>query len=394
MRKHLQLKDDEGVPASLLFIMACMAAVSVANIYYCQPLLSLMGNDLGIDEWRASLIAMITQVGYACGLFFIIPSGDKFDRKKIVSYSFSILTIALLCIIALSNNFHAVMAASFTVGACSVMPQIFIPIAAQYSRPEKKGANVGLIVSGLLTGILASRVISGLVGEWLGWRSMYVIAAIVMSLCTLIVWRIMPYTENNYTGSYKRLMHSLFALIREYKLLRICALRAAFAFGSFLALWASLTFKMEQAPFYAGSDVVGLLGLCGVAGAMSASVIGRLVSRIGVHNFNLLGAALMLSAWIIAYLWGNTYTAIIITILILDIGMQCIQLSNQTVVFSLNPKASNRINTIFMTNYFIGGSLGTFLSGSAWSMAGWSGVTIVGIGLAFCSLCITLFSKQ
>ena len=393
MRKHLQLKDDEGVPASLLFIMAYMAAVSVANIYYCQPLLSLMGNDLGIDEWRASLIAMITQVGYACGLFFIIPSGDKFDRKKIVSYSFSILTIALLCI-ALSNNFHAVMAASFAVGACSVMPQIFIPIAAQYSRPEKKGANVGLIVSGLLTGILASRVISGLVGEWLGWRSMYVIAAIVMSLCTLIVWRIMPYTENNYTGSYKRLMHSLFALIREYKLLRICALRAAFAFGSFLALWASLTFKMEQAPFYAGSDVVGLLGLCGVAGAMSASVVGRLVSCIGVHNFNLLGAALMLSAWIIAYLWGNTYTAIIITILILDIGMQCIQLSNQTVVFSLNPKASNRINTIFMTNYFIGGSLGTFLSGSAWSMAGWSGVTIVGIGLAFCSLCITLFSKQ
>ena len=393
MRKHLQLKDDEGVATSLLFIMACMAAVSVANIYYCQPLLSLMGNDLGIDEWRASLIAMITQVGYACGLFFIIPSGDKFDRKKIVSYSFSILTIALLCI-ALSNNFHAVMAASFTVGACSVMPQIFIPIAAQYSRPEKKGANVGLIVSGLLTGILASRVISGLVGEWLGWRSMYVIAAIVMSLCTLIVWRIMPYTENNYTGSYKRLMHSLFALIREYKLLRICALRAAFAFGSFLALWASLTFKMEQAPFYAGSDVVGLLGLCGVAGAMSASVVGRLVSRIGVRNFNLLGAALMLSAWIIAYLWGNTYTAIIITILILDIGMQCIQLSNQTVVFSLNPKASNRINTIFMTNYFIGGSLGTFLSGSAWSMAGWSGVTIAGIGLAFCSLCITLFSKQ
>ena len=393
MRKHLQLKDDEGVPASLLFIMACMAAVSVANIYYCQPLLSLMGNDLGIDEWRASLIAMITQVGYACGLFFIIPSGDKFDRKKIVSYSFSILTIALLCI-ALSNNFHAVMAASFAVGVCSVMPQIFIPIAAQYSRPEKKGANVGLIVSGLLTGILASRVISGLVGEWLGWRSMYVIAAIVMSLCTLIVWRIMPYTENNYTGSYKRLMHSLFALIREYKLLRICALRAAFAFGSFLALWASLTFKMEQAPFYAGSDVVGLLGLCGVAGAMSASVVGRLVSRIGVHNFNLLGAALMLSAWIIAYLWGNTYTAIIITILILDIGMQCIQLSNQTVVFSINPKASNRINTIFKTNYFIGGSLGTFISGSAWSMAGWRGVTIVGIGLAFCSLCITLFSKQ
>lgn len=150
---------------------------------------------------------------------------------------------------------------------------------------------------------------------------------------------------------------------------------------------------MEQAPFYAGSDVVGLLGLCGVAGAMAASVVGCLVSRIGVRNFNLLGAALMLSAWVIAYLWGNTYTAVIVTILILDIGMQCIQLSNQTVVFSLNPKASNRINTIFMTNYFIGGSLGTFLSGSAWSLGRLERSNNRGYRFSFLLAMLTLFFK-
>lgn len=393
MKQPLQLRDNEGISASLLFTMACMAAISVANIYYCQPLLSLMGNDLGIDEWRASLIAMVTQVGYACGLFFVIPSGDMFDRKKIVAYSFALLAASLLCI-ALSRNYLPVMAASFAVGVCSVMPQIFIPIAAQYSQPEKKGANVGLIVSGLLIGILASRVISGLVGEWLGWRAMYVIAAVVMTTCTFVVWHIMPTTERNYNGTYRRLMNSLFALIREHRLLRICALRAALGFGSFLALWASLTFRMEQAPFYAGSDIVGLLGLCGVAGATTASVVGRLVGRFGVHRFNLLGTVLMLAAWSIAYLWGNTYAAIIATILILDIGMQCIQLSNQTVIFALNPKASNRINTIFMTAYFIGGSLGTFLSGTAWSLWGWGGVAGVGALMALLSLSITVYTRK
>ena len=178
-------------------------------------------------------------------------------------------------------------------------------------------------------------------------------------------------------------MNSLFALVREHRLLRICALRAALAFGSFLTLWASLTFRMEQAPFYAGSDIVGLLGLCGVAGALTASLVGRLVTRFGVHRFNLLGAVLMLSAW-----------AIIATILILDIGMQCIQLSNQTVIFSLNPKASNRINTIFMTAYFIGGSLGTLLSGTAWSLWGWGGVSAVGGIMALLSLGITVYTKE
>lgn len=393
MKQQLRLHDNAGIPSALLFSMAAMAAISVANIYYCQPLLALMGNDLGVGEWRASLIAMITQAGYACGLFFVIPSGDMFDRRKIVAYSFTLLAVALLCI-ALSGNFHAVMAASFAVGVGSVMPQIFIPIAAQYSRPEEKGAHVGLIVSGLLTGILASRVVSGLVGEWLGWRSMYVIAAAVMLVCTLVVWRIMPCTESNYRGSYRRLMGSLLSILRDYPLLRICALRAALAFGSFLALWASLTFHMAQAPFFAGSDTVGLLGLCGVAGAMTASVVGRFVGRFGVRNFNLAGAALMLAAWAVAYFAGDTYAAIIAAILLLDIGMQCIQLSNQTVIFALNPKASNRINTIFMTLYFIGGSLGTFLSGTAWSRAGWGGVAATGAMLALCSLVITLTAKR
>lgn len=391
--KTYTLKDNGGIPSPLLFTLAGMAGISVANIYYCQPLLAVMGKELGVNELSSSLIAMTTQVGYACGLFFVIPSGDMLDRKKIVAVCFGILTAALYAI-SLLHSFPLVLAASFLVGVCSVMPQIFIPIAAQYSLPEKKGQSVGMIVSGLLTGILASRVVSGLVGDWLGWRAMYVIAAAVMAACTLLILRIMPQTENNYRGTYAGLMKSLLGIIRRYSVLRRCSVRSGFAFGSFLALWASLTFRMEQAPFYAGSDVVGLLGLCGVAGALMASVVGRYVSRVGVKRFNITGCVLMLLAWGLVYVLDDYYASIIAAIILIDIGMQCIQLSNQTTIFSLDAKASSRVNTVFMTTYFIGGSLGTFLSGMAWSMAGWAGVTAAGAALTLCSLCITLTGKD
>lgn len=151
---------------------------------------------------------------------------------------------------------------------------------------------------------------------------------------------------------------------------------------------------MEQAPFYAGSHVTGMLGLCGVAGAMTASFVGRYVRKVGVKRFNYIGCGLILLAWASLYFLGNTYAGIISGILLFDIGMQCIQLSNQTTIFSLNPKASNRINTIFMTTYFAGGSLGTFLAGSFWSLYGWNGVVGAGVLLIGCSLVINLFFKK
>lgn len=188
-------------------------------------------------------------------------------------------------------------------------------------------------------------------------------------------------------------MKSIFSLIREFPQLRVYAGRAGLAFGSFLSLWACLAFRMAQEPFRAGSDVVGLLGLCGVAGALSASFVGRYVKRLGVKRFNYLGCALMLSAWLLVFAAQDYYAGIVAGIIIIDIGMQCIQLSNQTSIFEVSPKAANRVNTIFMTTYFVGGSLGTFLAGTAWSFGQWPGVVCVGILLSLASLCVTAFTK-
>ena len=259
-----------------------------------------------------------------------------------------------------------------------MIPQIFVPIASQFSRPENKGRNVGIVISGLLTGILASRVVSGFVGEVLGWREMYFIAAGMMLLCAIAVLKILPDIQPTFRGKYGDLMKSLFSLIKDYPSLRIYSIRAGIAFGSFLAMWSCLAFKMGQAPFYADSDVIGILGLCGIAGASTASLVGKYVKKVGIRNFNFIGCGLILLAWASLYFCGNTYAGIIAGVLLIDIGMQCIQLSNQTNIFDICPSASNRVNTIFMTTYFTGGSLGTFLAGSCWQTWGWAGVAGIG----------------
>lgn len=358
----LQLKEGAGFPNSLLYMLAVIAGVSVANLYYNQPLLDMIRQELGVSTLAANHIALFAQCGYALGLLFLIPLADLYSRRSILLIDFSLLILALL-LTAAASQIRTIHLCSFVIGVCSVVPQFFIPLAAQYSRPERKNRNVGIVLSGLLTGILASRVVSGAVGEWLGWREMYLIASGLMLLSGVAVFRILPDAKPNFTGSYGALMRSLFTLLGEYPLLRVHSVRAALAFGSFMCFWASLAFKMAQPPFHAGSDVVGLLGLCGVAGALTATFSGKYIERVGIFRFNCLGALLQLAAWTLFFTGADRYLPIILGILLIDIGMQCIQLSNQATLFGLCPSASNRINTIFMCCYFIGGSFGTLLSG-------------------------------
>lgn len=387
-----KLIENQGIPGYLLLILAIISGLAVANLYYNQPLLNDICRDLKVSEFTANLIPMVTQIGYALGLLFIIPLGDLYSRRRIIVINFSLLSISMLSI-ALSESIWFVLASSLVTGICSVMPQIFIPIASQFSRPEDKSKNVGILVSGLLTGILGSRVISGIVGEYWGWRTMYYLAAVIMFVCIFIVLRVIPDMSVNYKGTYKDLMHSLFTIFRQCPDIRLSSLRAGLCFGSFLALWACLAFKLSGAPLYAGNNVIGLLGLCGVAGALTASIVGRYVRILGVKRLNYIGCMIIMFSWAIMYIFQDTYLGFITGIMLIDIGMQCIQLSNQTYVLTSVPNAANRVNTIFMTTYFVGGALGTFLAGLFWQEMQWDGVVIVGVSLTFFSLLITRFAK-
>ena len=388
-----QLKENKGIERSLLLTMAVIAGLTVANCYYNQPLLEMIRHDMGVSQHKANLITVVTQIGYALGLCFLIPMGDLYSRRRIIVINMSIAAV-MAVFIAFSQRVWIVWGASLLLGACSVIPQFFIPIAGQYSEKKNKGRNMGIVLSGLLTGILASRVVSGYVGEWLGWREMFIIAALIMIVCLILTLKIMPQIDSNYVGTYRGLMKSVFHIVASNARIRLYAIRAAFSFGSMMAIWSCLAFRLAQAPFFSGSEMVGTLGMCGIAGALAASGLGKLVNQWGIRKLSLYGACLQLVAWTTAYLFGDTYMGLIVAIIMVDIGLQCLQLSNQSGCIQEMPEASNRANTIFMTTYFIGGSFGTYCAGLAWTHEGWMGVCAVGAVLAAISLSITICSTK
>lgn len=377
----------------MMWMMAVMAGVSVANLYYCQPLLNMIRHDIQLSEFQVNLMPVCTQVGYALGLLTIIPMGDLYNRRKTMMVCALILTTSLLCI-STASNIYILLVASFVTGFFSVIPQMFMPFALLYSRPEEKENKVGMILSGLLTGILGSRVASGYIGHLLGWRSVYIIAAVVLVAMAGLVYSNFPDVKPTYKGRYIQLLKSIRTLAVKYPRSLLYSVRSGFAFGSFLGLWGCLAFRMKEAPFFVGSDVVGLLGICGIAGALTASNVGKYIPRFGIERINALGLMLQLLAWGILGLFHNSYAGIILSIVIIDIGMQCIQLCNQSATMKLCPEASSRMNTIYMVTYFIGGSLGTFFAGTFWSLYGWMGTVASGIlMLVFSVLSIFVIRK-
>ena len=389
----IHLEKDHGIPRSVLFMMSVVSGLTVSNLYYNQPLLEDIRRDVVATEMEANLITFVTQIGYAMGLLFVVPLADMWSRRRIVSVSM-IVAIAMSIIMATGGNIYFLWAASLVLGISSVVPQIFVPMARLYSLPQNKARNMGYVLSGLLSGVLGARVLSGYVGDWLGWRTMYAVAAVIMLVCLMTTLRMLPQMKPTYKGTFRGLMHSIVTIYRQQSLIRLYSIRAAFAFGSMMSVWSCMAFHLAEKPFCAGSDAVGMLGLCGVAGAMTASGIGRYIPRLGIMRISLVGSLLQLLAWGVAYSCGYTYVGLIVTIILVDIGAQCHQLSNQSGCLAQVPEATNRANTIFMFNLFVGGSIGTLLAGLSWQALGWPGVCLSGIALALVSFGITCACRK
>ena len=273
-----QLEPNGGIPRHILLMMAVLAGFTVANLYYNQALLELICQGIGITQAEANLITVITQVGYALGLLFIVPLADMVPVRRITALAMSVAAASAL-LIAYANNVWLIWGASLTLGLCSIMPQLYIPMATLYSRPENKSRNMGYVASGLLTGILSARVISGYVGEWLGWRAMFIIVAVFMLIGLVVTLMMMPQMRPLFHGTYRQLMRSVGSIFVSHPRIRLYSLRPALGFGSVLSVWSCLAFHLAEPPFLAGSDMVGILGLCGVVGAVAASGVGKYVPK-------------------------------------------------------------------------------------------------------------------
>lgn len=374
--------------------MAVISGLVVANNYYNQPLLALIADDLDISESAVSKISVLTQIGYALGLLFIVPLGDKVYRKKLILIDL-VFVCASLIWMTFGQQIWMLYGASLWIGASSVIPQLFVPIAAELSSDKEKSANIGLVMSGLLIGILLSRSISGVVGELWGWRAMFGIAAGLMVLVWCMVYWKLPELKPNFKGSYKNLMKSVLHLASTQPVLQLAAFRGAMAFGSMSALFTTLVFHMEGPPFHAGSSIVGSFGLAGAVGALTAAHVGKLQQGIGLNRVVLYSLLVLTGSWAFTYFAGETYWGLILGVILIDLGVQASHIMNQTSYFSLKTPAVNRLNTVYMVAYFIGGSLGTWLASLAWKFAGWEGVCGVGAGFGLLGiLAHILFVKR
>jgi len=366
-----------GLSRSTLWLMTIATGLVVANNYYNQPLLALIAKDLSIDEATVSNSAMLTQIGYACGLLLIVPLGDMFKRKKMILIDFMFIILSLAGM-ALSTSIVSVLLFSFLIGFTSVIPQVFVPMAAELARNDKQASAIGMVMSGLLLGILLSRVISGFIGSYFGWREMYWIATLLMILTAAAIAARLPEVLPNFSGTYKQLMLSVWRFARTQPVLQLAAFRGAMGFGAFSAFFTTLVFHIEGPPFYDGPATAGAFGLVGACGALAAAFVNRITGYISKAKIIFYAILMMLLSWLLFGLFGHYYAGLIVGVILIDLGLQSMHILNQSDFYALNLGANNRLNTVYMVSYFIGGSTGTFFAAQAWQHFQWPGVVAVG----------------
>ncbi|RZJ52855.1 MAG: MFS transporter [Flavobacterium sp.] len=359
---------------NVLFMAVCTGLI-VANLYYCQPLIVLIANEFKIPEANAGTITYLTQAGYAIGLFFMVPLGDKIERKKQILMTTFASVIALI-IAATAQSFFILQIASLLLGITSIVPQLILPLAASLTAPEQRGKVVGTIMSGLLVGILLSRTLSGFIGQLFGWRSMFWIAAVICLLIFFAIQRKFPVNKPQFQGSYGQLIQSLFGLIKTQPVLREATLINVFCFAQFGAFWTTMVLLLSGEPFGFNSATIGLFGIVGASGALAAPLVGKMGDKGNPRVAVGYGCLLMLISFITFYFSIESFIGIAIGIVFLDVGIQGVHISNQTRVYSLLPEARNRLNTVFMSLSFLGTAAGSAYGLFLWKLGGWHAVAI------------------
>jgi predicted MFS family arabinose efflux permease len=366
-------RPREELPRSLAFLLAAAAGLTVANLYYNQPLLGLIQRSFGATPRTVGLVSTATQLGYGLAMLLLVPLGDRYERRGLIVGMTAASALALVGVV-LAPSLAALLAMSLVLGVTSMVPQYVVPFAAGLAGEHNRGRAVGTVMSGVLVGILASRTLAGFVGAAWGWRTMYAIASGVMVLLAVLLRATLPAQRPETTMPLPALYRSLVALVGEFATLRRHALLGALTFAAFSAFWTTLTFHLATLPGRYGSETAGLFGLVGVAGALAAPLFGRYADRATPLAVNGLAITVLMLGYAAFALGGGSLLGLATGVVLLDMGAQANHISNQTRIFNLDPRRRSRLNTIYMSAYFGGGALGSTLGIAVYGRWGWPGV--------------------
>jgi predicted MFS family arabinose efflux permease len=361
--------------------MAVAVGIIVANLYYLQPLLHQISRDFHVGSARTSLLMTLVQVGYALGLAFVVPLGDIWPRRRLVVTIFGVAAV-MMAIAAMLTSFTLLAIVTLFIGLASVGGQVMVPLAADLAEPAERGRVIARVMTGLLMGILLSRTASGLVAQVAGWRTVYWAAAAMLAVMALILFKALPDEAPRDHVPYRKLVASVFSLFVTQKILRRRAYFGFLIFACNSALWTTLSFLLSGSPFHYSNAVIGLFGLFGVAGVLAANSAGHLADRQRIRLSTILAASLLLGSFFILALGRDSVVILALGIMVLDAGMQGMQITNQSVIYGLLPEGRSRINSAYMVSAFAGASVGSFLAGQFYAHDGWLGDCWLGVVLS------------
>ena len=369
-------------------IMALATGAVVANIYYAQPIAETLATQFHASTGAVGLLITLLQLGYAVGLATLVPLGDLVERRRLLIVLLTACSAGLV-VMAAAPNLAVIASAAVLVGLTSVAVQVIVPFAAHLAAQGRQGKVVGTVMSGLLIGILVSRTVSGLLAGAVGWRWVFGMAAVVTLVMAALLWRELPEYRPTVRMSYPALLGSVLRLIREEPVLRYRMLYGGLGFAAFSAFWSISGFLLARAPYHWDETRIGLFALLGAAGAVAARFAGSLADR-GHARLSTAGFALLAAAsWLPLWLGGHSAIWLGVGVVLLDLGVQGLQITNQSVIYPLAPDARSRINTAYMTCYFLFGTAGSGLAALTYAHAGWPGVCL--LGALFPSLAVALW---
>lgn len=388
--------SDHRAPMSryvtLLFAAAC--GMSVANIYFAQPLLDQLSSEFNIEHSIIGMVITITQIFYGLGLLLLVPLGDLLNQRRLIIGQM-LLSIIALVIVGTASTSTVLFAGMALVGLLAVVTQTLVAFAATMAAPAERGRVVGIVTSGIVIGILLARSIAGILTDIAGWRSVYLVSAVLMLFMVFMFFRVLPNAQREVKSlSYPQLLGSVLMLFVQERMLRIRSILALLIFADFSILWTSLVLPLSTPPLSLSHSAIGAFGLVGVAGALAAARAGKLADRGYGQRTTGIALILLLISWLFISYTEQSLFALVIGIVLLDLAVQAVHVTNQTMILPLRTEARSRLTAGYMIFYSIGSAGGSIASTQVYAHYGWEGVSFLGASVSAIALLFWAMTRR